>query len=163
MWTNYTQVFVSRSSEIDWPMLWIWVRESCLWKFTIILKLGNKLWFFVKCYSIRFKIKLHWDIKLSYEIKITFGEISKLCETNWNVARINVIVVANELPSQITVDIWTRRRRHTSTQFYALQCHPPKMAGFYWNWHQKFSTLLWTPLACWKALSESYATHTISS
>ena len=21
----------------------------------------------------------------------------------------------------------------------------PKMAGFQWNWHQKFSTLLWTP------------------
>jgi hypothetical protein len=41
--------------------------------------------------------------KLRYEIKVTFGEISlKLCQTNWNVARNKVNVVANELPSQIT-------------------------------------------------------------
>ena len=43
-----------------------------------------------------------------------FGEISlKLHQMNWNVARNNVDVVADELPSQITVytclaiDIWT--------------------------------------------------------
>ena len=45
---------------------------------------------------------------------------------NWNVAKNNVNVVAYELPSQIsvytclTIDIWTRRRRSTSMQFYAL-------------------------------------------
>ena len=76
----------------------------------------------------------------------------------------NVNVVANELPSQITIytcstiDIWTWWRRRTSTQFYALQCHPPRMVCFQRNWCQKF-TLLWTPLAHRKALSESYATH----
>jgi hypothetical protein len=75
--------------------------------------------------------------KPRYEIKVTFGEISlKLRQTNWNVATNNVNVVANELPSQIiiytclTIDIWTRRHRRTSMQFNALQCHPPKMAGF---------------------------------
>jgi hypothetical protein len=74
---------------------------------------------------------------LRYEIKITFGEISlKLCQTNWNVARINVSVVDDELPSQIIVytwliiDIWTQQNQRTSTGFYALWCHPPKMAGF---------------------------------
>jgi hypothetical protein len=40
---------------------------------------------------------------LRYETKGTFGEISlKLCQTNWNVARNNVYVVADELPSQST-------------------------------------------------------------
>jgi hypothetical protein len=54
--------------------------------------------------------------KLRYEIKITFGEISlKLRQTNWNVARKNVNIVVDELPSQIivytclTTDIWTRQ------------------------------------------------------
>ena len=54
---------------------------------------------------------------MRYEIKVTFGELSlKLPQTNWNVARNNVSVVADELPSQITVYtclkiyIWTRRR-----------------------------------------------------
>ena len=63
--------------------------------------------------------------KLHYEIKVTFGEISlKLRQMNWNVARTNVNVVVDELPSQITVytcltiDIWTRRCRRTSTRFY---------------------------------------------
>ena len=68
-----------------------------------------------------------------------FGEISlKLRETNWNVAKnsVNVVVVVDEVPSQITIftcltiDIWTRRRRRTSTRFYALWCHSPQMAGF---------------------------------
>ena len=66
-----------------------------------------------------------------------FGEISlKLRQTNWNVARNNVNVVVDELPSQIivytclTIDIWTRRHQRTSMRFYALQCHPPRMAGF---------------------------------
>ena len=66
-----------------------------------------------------------------------FGEISlKLRQMNLNFAKINVNVVAYELSSQITVytcltiDIWPRRRQHTSTWFYALWCRPPKMAGF---------------------------------
>jgi hypothetical protein len=38
---------------------------------------------------------------LRYKTKDTFGEISlKLRQTNWNVAKNNVNVVANELPSQ---------------------------------------------------------------
>ena len=68
--------------------------------------------------------------------KVTFGEISlKLCQTNWNVARNNVNVVVDELPSQImvytclTIDIWTRRHQRASTRFYVLRCHPPKMVG----------------------------------
>jgi hypothetical protein len=33
-----------------------------------------------------------------------FGEISlKLRQTNWNVAKINAIVVVDEIPSQITI------------------------------------------------------------
>ena len=88
-------------------------------------------------YSLRFKIKVMFGHKQRYEIKVTFSEISlKLRQTNWNVARNNVNVVADELLSQITIwtcliiDIWTRRCRRTSTRFYALLCHPPKMADF---------------------------------
>ena len=73
------------------------------------------------CYSLHFKIKLAFGHKLRYKIKVTFGEISlKLRQTNWNVAIINVNVVVDELPSQITIytcltiDIWTQRRRRTS-------------------------------------------------
>ena len=113
-------------------------------------------------YSLCFKIKVMFAHKL-------FGEISlKLCQTNWNVAKSNVNVVVGELPSQImvytclTIDIWTWWRRRTSTRFYVLRCHPPKMAGFQWNWWQKFLTLLWTPPACRKVLSESYTMHVVS-
>ena len=89
--------------------------------------------------------------KPRYEIKVTFGEISlELRQTNiqfvWrslreispnelDVVKNNVNVVVDELPSQITlyicltIDIWTRRCQRTSTWFYALQCHPPNMAG----------------------------------
>jgi hypothetical protein len=84
-------------------------------------------------FSLRFKIKATFGHKLRYEIKVTFGEIShKLRQTNWS----NVNVVANELPSKIiiytclAIDIWTQRCQHTSTWFYGLRCHPPKMAGF---------------------------------
>ena len=62
---------------------------------------------------------------LRFKIKVIFGEISlKLRQTNWNVARNNVNVVADKLPNQImgysclTIDIWTQRRRCTSTWFY---------------------------------------------
>ena len=88
-------------------------------------------------YSLCFKIKVAFGQKLRYEIKVTFGEIFlKLRQMNGNVARNNVSVVANELPSQIilytclTTDIWIRWRQRTSTWFYALWCHLPKMAGF---------------------------------
>jgi hypothetical protein len=61
---------------------------------------------------------------MQYAIKGMFGEISlKLRQTNLNVAKNNVNVVADELSSQIivytclTVDIWTRWRQRTSTQF----------------------------------------------
>jgi hypothetical protein len=41
---------------------------------------------------------------LRFKIKVTFGEISlKLRQTNWNVAKINAIVVVDEIQSQITV------------------------------------------------------------
>ena len=79
-------------------------------------------------YSFRFKIKVTFGHKLHYVIKVMLGEISlKLCPTNWNVAINNVNVVADELPSQITIyiclaiDIWTLRRRRTSTQFSAIR------------------------------------------
>jgi len=104
--------------------------------------------------------------KLHYEIKVTFGEISfKLHQTIWNVAINNVNVVADELPSQIKIyicliiDIWTRQRRRTSTQFGAIR---PKWQAFNEIGAIKFSTLLSTTLARRKALSESYAMHTIS-
>ena len=88
-------------------------------------------------YSLRFKIKVTFGHKLRCKIKVMFGEIFlKLRQTNWNVARNNVNVVVDELPSQITVynrltiDIWTRRCRCTSTRFYALWRHLPKLTGF---------------------------------
>jgi hypothetical protein len=74
----------------------------------------------------------------------------------------------DELPSQkiivytcLAIDVWTSGRWRTSTQFYALWCHLLKLADFQWNWRQKFLTLLWTPLAHRKTLSESYATHIV--
>jgi hypothetical protein len=88
-------------------------------------------------YSLCFQMKVTFGHKLRYEIKVTFGEISlKLCQTNWNVVKNNVNVVANELPSQITIytclviDIWTQWHQRTSMWFYVLRCHPPKMADF---------------------------------
>ena len=52
-------------------------------------------------YSLRFKTKVTFGHNLRYETKGMFGETSlKLCHTNWNVARNNVNVVADELPSQ---------------------------------------------------------------
>jgi hypothetical protein len=102
------------------------------------------------------------DINYVYEIKVMFGEISlKLRQMNWNVARNNVSVVADKIPNQMTIytcliiDIWTRWRQRTSMRFYTPWCHLPKMLGFQWNWHQKFLTLLRTPLARRNALSES--------
>ena len=119
-------------------------------------------------YSLHFKIKVAFGHKLCYEIKVTFGEFFfNVRQTNWNVAIINVNVVVDELPSQITVytcliiDIWIQRCQHTSMRFYSLRCHPHKMAGFQTNWCLKLSTLLWTPLTRRKALSENYAMHTI--
>jgi hypothetical protein len=78
-------------------------------------------------YSLRFKIKVTFGHELCYEIKVTFGGISlKLCQANWNVARNNVNVVADELPSQITIytcltiDIWTQWRRRGFMCFSAI-------------------------------------------
>jgi hypothetical protein len=74
---------------------------------------------------------------LRYEIKVMFGAVPlKLRQMNYNVAKNNVNVVVDELPSRmmvytcLTIDVWTRQRRHTSTRFYALRCHLPKLAGF---------------------------------
>jgi hypothetical protein len=54
-------------------------------------------------YSLRFKSKVTFGHNLRYETKGTFGEISlRLCQTNWNVAKTNVNVVVDELPSQST-------------------------------------------------------------
>ena len=86
-----------------------------------------------------FKIKFTFGHKLRYEINITFGEISQTLPKNWNVVINNVNVVVDELPSQIifynrlTIDIWNQQRPRTSTWFYALWCHPSKMASFQWN------------------------------
>ena len=92
-------------------------------------------------------------------IKVTFGKFYlKLCQMNWIVAKSNVNGVVDELPSQktiytcLTINIWTRRCWHASTWFYALRGHPSKWWHQKWNRHQKFFTLLWTPLACRKCL-----------
>jgi hypothetical protein len=54
-------------------------------------------------YSLHFKTKVTFGHNLLYETKGAFGEISlKLRQINWNVARNNVNVVADELPSQST-------------------------------------------------------------
>ena len=58
---------------------------------------------------------------------------SQISPSNWNVAKNNVNVVANELPSQITIytcltiDIWTRKCRRPSTRFGAIR---PKWWAF---------------------------------
>jgi hypothetical protein len=54
-------------------------------------------------YSLRFKTKITFGHNLRYETKGMFGEISlKLRQTNWNVAKNNVNVVVDKLPSQST-------------------------------------------------------------
>jgi hypothetical protein len=54
-------------------------------------------------YSLRFKTKVTFGHNLRYETKGMFGEIFlKLRQTNSNVARNNVNVVDDELPSQST-------------------------------------------------------------
>jgi hypothetical protein len=54
-------------------------------------------------YSLRFKTKVTFGHNLRYETKGSFGEISlKLCQTNSYVARNNVNVDVDELPSQST-------------------------------------------------------------
>jgi hypothetical protein len=69
--------------------------------FVIIIFLSCRQCATQDIYSLRFKIKVTSGHKLRYKIKITFGEISlKFCQTNWNVARIIVNVVVDELPSQ---------------------------------------------------------------
>ena len=75
-------------------------------------------------YSLHFKIKVTFGHKLRYEIKVTFGEVSlKLRQMNWDVTKNNVNVVADELSSEVhvdtclTINMWTRRRRRTSTRF----------------------------------------------
>jgi hypothetical protein len=58
-------------------------------------------------YSLRFKTKVTFGHNLRYETKGTFGEISlKFRQTNWNVAGNNVNVVADELPSQSTNNLY---------------------------------------------------------
>ena len=54
---------------------------------------------FLRSYSLHFKIKVTFEHKLRYGIKITFGEISldlKLRQTNWNVTKYNVNVVVED-------------------------------------------------------------------
>jgi hypothetical protein len=54
-------------------------------------------------YSLRFISKVTFGHNLRYKTKDTFGEISlKLRQMNRNVARNNVNVVDDELPSQST-------------------------------------------------------------
>ena len=56
---------------------------------------------FLGSYSLCFKTKVTFGHNLRYETKGTFGEISlKLRQMNGNVARINVNVDVDELPSQ---------------------------------------------------------------
>jgi hypothetical protein len=51
--------------------------------------------------------KVTFGHNLRYETKGMFGEISlKLRQTNWNVARTHVNVVADELPSQSTNNLY---------------------------------------------------------
>jgi hypothetical protein len=57
----------------------------------------------LRTYSLRFKIKVTFGHNLRFKTNGTFGEISfKFCQMSWNVARNNVNVVVDELPSQST-------------------------------------------------------------
>jgi hypothetical protein len=52
-------------------------------------------------HNLRYKTKVTFGHNLRYKTKGMFGEISlKLCQTDWYVARNNVNVVDDELPSQ---------------------------------------------------------------
>jgi hypothetical protein len=138
-------------------ILWmkLWACNKAKWRILITAQpprppslgcwggLDDKFGVATRKYSLRFKTNVTFGHQLCYKIKVTFGEISlKPRQTNWNVVRSNLNVVVDELSSQITVytcltiDIWTQRRRRTSTRFNALRCCPPKMAGFQSNWHQ---------------------------
>jgi hypothetical protein len=49
-------------------------------------------------------MKVTFGHKSQYKISVMFGEISlKLRQTKWNVARNNVNVVVDELPSEIII------------------------------------------------------------
>jgi hypothetical protein len=75
------------------------IRSRVRW---LILDYGNIV--LETCTSLCFKINVTFGHKLRYEIKVTFGEVSlKLRQMKWNDAIINVHVVVDELPSQITV------------------------------------------------------------
>ena len=74
--------------------------------------------------SVSKKKKITFGKQLRFKIKVAFGEIYlEHRQMNWNVAIINANVVVDELPSQIiiytclTINIWTRQRRCTSTWF----------------------------------------------
>ena len=61
---------------------------------------------------------------LFFKIKVTFGEISlKLRQTNWNVARIDVNVVDDQLPSQSTNNL------HLFNNWYLTQPKPEHQRG----------------------------------
>ena len=82
-------------------------------------------------------MKVTFGHKPHYERKVTFGEISlKLRQTNWNVARINVNVVVDELPSQVTIytcliiDIWTQHVNAHQRGFISFGAIRPKWLVF---------------------------------
>ena len=118
------------------------------------------------CTSSVSKWKVTFGHKLRYEIKVTFGEI---CQMNWNVAQNNVkwcccccwwwITKSNK--SLHLFNTWYLDSMVLTHIDIVLCASVPSAQNdnFQWNWHQKFSTLLWTPLTRWKALSENCATH----
>ena len=75
----YSSLYLS-ISEISWPMLWIWVgRETCLWNFTIIVILQNKLWFF--CYTSWYQFPDMWKTTRVTHLYHTYVKFLKLLET----------------------------------------------------------------------------------
>ena len=132
-------------TEIVLQISWLLPSRARLWCAWLTMPLRQLLWrlWWTPCssYLLCFKIKVMFGHKPCYKIKVTFGDFFlKHRQMNRNVARNNVFVVVDELPTQITIytclpiDIWTRRHRCTSMRFYALRCQPPKMTGFQWNW-----------------------------
>ena len=106
-------------------------------------------------YSLRFKIKITFGHKLRYVINVQFGKISlKLRQTNWNVAKNDVNVVADELSTQIIIYTWyldSTVSMHINA-VYGASVPSAQIGGLPVKLASEVSILLWTPWLVGKRL-----------
>ena len=69
----YSNCCLDQLSWTNWPMLWIWMgKDSCLWRFTVIPILQNKLWFLFYFWFKRRDIKFQaYKKSLRYHTRTT--------------------------------------------------------------------------------------------